>query len=188
MCLMCTLRKLASGVLVLAAVSAAPGAAQDDIPGKKVPSVTLSTVPMATLTRGKLGTVDLRFHIGSGFHVNSHKPKSEFLIPTALKLDAPTDIVVAKVTYPPGEDMSFPFDPSEKLSVYSGEFTLAVVVRPLAHVVPGKYMLRGQLKYQACDNAACYPPKQLPVEFEVKLVKGPPPHHKNPRQSPHVHT
>ena len=84
--------------------------------------------------------------------------------------------------------MSFPFDPTEKLSVYSGEFTLAVVVRPLVHVVPGKYMLHGQLKYQACDNAACYPPKQLPVEFEVKVVKGPPAPRKNPRQSPHVHT
>jgi len=182
------LRNLASGLLALAALSPVPGLAQSDIPGKKIPSLTLSPVPIAAITRGKPGTVNLRFHIGAGFHVNSNKPKSEFLIPTALKLDAPTDIVVGKVTYPPGEDMSFPFDPSEKLSVYSGEFTLAVVVRPLAHVVPGKYMLRGQLKYQACDNAACYPPKQLSLEFEVKVVKGPPPHHKNPRQSPHVHT
>src|SRR5439155_762346 len=38
-----------------------------------------------------------------------------------------------------------------------------------------------------CDNAACYPPKKLPVEFEVKVVKGPPPHRRNPAQSPHVH-
>src|SRR5713226_1195996 len=182
------LRNLASGLLALAALSPVPGLAQDDIPGKKIPSVTMSPVPIATVTRGKSNTVALHFHIGAGFHVNSNKPKSEFLIPTALKLDAPTDIVVGKVTYPPGEDMSFPFDPSEKLSVYSGEFTLAVVVRPLAHVVPGKYMLRGQLKYQACDNAACYPPKQLPVQFEVKVVKGPPQPRKNPRQSPHVHT
>jgi hypothetical protein len=140
---MCALRKLAASLCVLTALAAAPGIAQNDIPGKKVPSVTMSPVPVPTIIRGKPGMVDLRFTIGSGFHVNSNKPKSEFLIPTVLKLDAPTDIVVGKVTYPPGEDMSFPFDPNEKLSVYGGDFTLAVVVRPLAHVVPGKYMLRG---------------------------------------------
>ncbi len=122
-----------------------------------------------------------------GFHVNSNKPNSEFLIPTALKINAPTDIVIGKITYPPGQEASFPFAPDEKLSVYSTEFSVGVIVRPLAGVVPGKYMLHGELKYQACDNAACYPPKKLPVEFEVKVVKGPPPHRRNPAQSPHVH-
>jgi uncharacterized membrane protein len=49
-------------------------------------------------------------------------------------------------------------------------------------------MLRGELKYQACDNAACYPPKKLPVQFEVRVVKGTfASGKKNPAQSPHVH-
>jgi hypothetical protein len=161
--------------------------AQDDIPGRKAPSVVMSPVPTAKVTRGKSSTVELSFRVGSGFHINSNTPKSEFLIPTALKLEAPTDIVVG-VKYPAGEDRSFPFSPDEKLNVYSGDFTLAVSVRPLASVLPGKYVLRGNLKYQACDNAACYPPKQLPVQFEVKVVKAPPPARKNPGQSPHVHT
>jgi hypothetical protein len=64
-----------------------------------------------------------------------------------------------------------------------------VTVRPLASVLPGKYSLRGHLKYQACDNAACYPPRELPVEFEVKVTKaaGAGGGRRNPRQSPHVH-
>ena len=158
-----------------------------DIADRKAPSITMSPPAVTTLTRGKPGTVELRFHVNAGFHVNSNTPKSEFLIPTALRLDAPTDIVVGKITYPAGEEMSFPFSPDEKLSVYTGEFPLTVVVHPLTGVLPGKYILRGELKYQACDNAACYPPKKLPVEFEVKVVKAPPPAHKNPAQSPHVH-
>ncbi|MBZ5721812.1 MAG: protein-disulfide reductase DsbD N-terminal domain-containing protein [Acidobacteriia bacterium] len=162
-------------------------AVAQNMPGRKLPSVTMSPAPLTTIIQGKPGTVELHFRIGSGFHINSNTPKAEYLIPTALKLDAPTDIVVGKITYPPGEDASFPFAPDEKLSVYSGEFTLSVLVRPLHNVVPSKYMFRGQLKYQACDNAACYPPKQLPVEFEVKIVKAPPPPKKNPPQSPHAH-
>jgi hypothetical protein len=174
-------------VVLIAALLASSGVAQDDIPGRKTPSVAMSPVSTMNVTRGKSTTVELNFRVGSGFHINSNTPKSEFLIPTSLRLNAPTDIVVG-VKYPAGEDRSFPFAPDEKLNVYSGDFALAVSVRPLASVLPGKYVLRGTLKYQACDNAACYPPKQLPVEFEVKVIKAPPPARKNPGQSPHVHT
>jgi hypothetical protein len=63
-----------------------------------------------------------------------------------------------------------------------------VVVRPLHDVIPIKYMIRGNLRYQACDKAACYPPKNLPVEFEVKIAKPVPTARKgNPAQSPHIH-
>ncbi|HZQ68088.1 MAG TPA: protein-disulfide reductase DsbD domain-containing protein [Terriglobales bacterium] len=176
-------RCVALGVLGLCVASSA-----QDSPGKKVPSVTMAPVPVTNVTRGKANPVELHFRIGNGFHVNSNTPKSEFLIPTALKLNAPTDIVLGKITYPAGQEMSFPFAPDEKLSVYSGDFSVVVSVRPLAHVLPGKYVFHGNLKYQACDNAACYPPKQLPVEFEVKVVKGPAPRKANPAQSPHAHS
>jgi hypothetical protein len=151
-------------------------------------SVTLVSAPLATILRGQAGLVKLRFHIGGAYHINSNKPKEEFLIPTALKLDAPTDIVITKTTYPPGEEMSFEFDPNEKLSVYTGDFTITVGVRPLKDVTQGKYAVHGTLKYQACDNRACYPPKTLPVDFEVKVQKAStkPVIHGN-RQSPHIH-
>jgi hypothetical protein len=189
-------QKFVHGLVLLAAVAAAaqdgPGnfplsPASEGMPGKKTPSVTLSPAPITTVTRGKPNPVSLRFHLGAGFHVNSNHPKSEFLIPTALKLNPPTDIVIGRVGYPPGEEMSFAFAPEDKLSVYTGEFPITVEVRPLAGVLPARYMIHGELRYQACDNAACYPPRKLPVEFEVKVVKGPSPRRSNPAQSPHVH-
>src|ERR1700730_8180616 len=158
-------------VIVLVALVSAQAIAQESF-GRKVPSVTMEPVPIVSVTRGKAGTVDLQFRVASGFHVNSNTPKQDYLIPTNLKLDAPTDIIVGRVTYPPGVDLSLPFAPDDKLNVYSGLFDLSVTVRPLVSVLAGKYSFRGELKYQACDNAACYPPKKLPVEFEVKVVKG----------------
>jgi len=163
-----------------------PLLAQDTL-GRKLPSVTLVPPAVANISRGKANTVKLEFQVSSGFHINSNKPSAEYMIPTVLRLDAPTDIVVGRITYPAGEEMSFPFAPNEKLSVYSGNFTLAVMVRPLSSVLPGKYGFRGQMRYQACDHAACYPPKNLPVQFEVKVVKPPRPPRKNPAQSPNVH-
>ena len=186
------LRKVAPGLTLLAALAAGQAmpadlSASQDIPGRKTPSVSMAASPIITVTRGKSNPVSLRFRVGSGFHVNSNQPKSEFLIPTVLKLSAPTDIMIGGVTYPAGSDMSFTFAPEDKLSVYTGEFPVVVEVRPLAEVIPAKYMIRGELKYQACDKAACYHPKKLPVQFEVNVIKGPPPHRKNPGQSPHVH-
>ncbi len=193
---MLMLQKLGHGLILLAGLTASaqehPGNLLNNPndPGvsRKAPSVTMSPAPTVAVTRGKANTVSLRFHVGAGFHVNSNHPKSEFLIPTALKLNAPTDIMIGGVSYPPGEEMSFAFAPDDKLSVFTGEFPVTVEVRPLAGVLPAKYMIHGELRYQACDNAACYPPKKLPVQFEVKVVKAPPPPRKNPGQSPHVHT
>jgi Disulphide bond corrector protein DsbC len=155
--------------------------------GSKGPSVSIAPVDTISVTRGQAGPVSLHFRVARGFHINSNTPKSEFLIPTTLKMDAPTDIALTKLSYPDGADMSFPFAPDEKLNVYSGDFTVTLAVRPLHTVVPGKYAIHGVLKYQACDNAACYPPKRLPVDFEVKVLKNVVAAGKNPAQSPHSH-
>jgi hypothetical protein len=156
--------------------------------GARTPSVSLLPTPLAIVQRGSAHPVELHFRVGKGFHVNSNTPTEEFLIPTVLTLEAPTDIIIGRVTYPAGELASFPFAPDQKLSVYAGEFTLSVLVRPLASVLPSDYAVRGILRYQACDNAACYPPKKLAVEFNVKVVKGPAVRKPNPPQSPHAHT
>jgi hypothetical protein len=154
----------------------------------KGPSVTVAPLGPVTAVRTAQTTVNLNFRVPHGFHINSNTPKSEFLIPTALKMDVPTDIVLGKIDYPEGKDLSFPFSPDEKLNVYTGDFTIALSVHPLKTVVPGKYVIHGVLRYQACDNAACYPPKTLPVNFDVKVIKEKPGPRHNPAQSPHVHT
>ncbi len=151
----------------------------------KVPSVSMAPIGLVTAQRTKQTIVNLDFRVASGFHINSNTPKSEFLIPTALKMDPPTDIALGKIQYPAGKDVSFPFSPDEKLNVYSGDFTIKMTVHPLSSVVPGKYAVHGTLRYQACDNAQCFPPKTLPVNFDVKIVKEPSQGHRNPPQSPH---
>ena len=160
--------------------------AQDDL-GPQGPAVKMAPAPLVTAVQGKPATVPLSFRVATGYHINSNKPKSEFLIPTVLKVEATTDIVIGRTTYPEGQDMSFAFAPDEKLNVYTGDFKVDVLVRPLHSVQAGKYIVRGTLKYQACDNAACYPQKHLPISFDVKIAKAPPAPTRNPAQSPHAH-
>ena len=174
------------GMLAVALLVAGPLASGQRFSVIIGPSVEMIPPPVTSITRGKPGTVELNFRVARSFHINSNKPGSEFLIPTTLKLGPPTDLVIGRVTYPPGKDLSLPFAPNEKLSVYTDDFRVAVQVRPLHTVVPGKYMIRGTLNYQACDDRACYPPKQLPIAFEVSVAKQAGPVRRN-RQSPHIH-
>jgi hypothetical protein len=153
----------------------------------KGPTVTLAPTPISNITQGKSTSVELQFRVENGFHINSNQPTEKYLIPTAVMLDPPTDLVIGKTTYPIGKEAAFAFAPDEKLSVYTGDFAVTVDVRAMTSVLPGKYEVRGRLKYQACDNAQCYPPKSLPLQFEVKVVK-PATVKKNPAQSPHEHS
>src|SRR3974390_1921238 len=122
-------------LLVLALPVAAPG---PDF-GKRQPTVVYSPPELTSIHRGHLGGVVLHFRIPGGYHINSNQPRQDYLKKTELRVDAPTDIAIAGVTYPAGEDRSFPFDPNEKLNVYTGDFALKVLVRPLGTVVPAKY-------------------------------------------------
>jgi hypothetical protein len=109
---------------------------------------------------GKSSVVELRFRVDDGFHVNSHTPKSELLIPTAVTMKAADGVKAGAAVYPAGTSYSFSFDPSEKLDVYTGEFVVKLPVVAQA----GMHTIDGSLRYQACDKAACYPPKSLPVQ------------------------
>ncbi len=116
-----------------------------------------------TVPANKKATAELRFQVVDGFHVNSHTPKSELLIPTNLKLNVADGIKAGTPEYPKGTEYAFSFEPGEKLDVYTGSFTVKVPVE----VSAGEHTLEGTLKYQACDHAACYPPKTLAVKLVV---------------------
>jgi hypothetical protein len=122
-----------------------------------------SLAELQTVAAGKPATVEMLFRVDGGFHINSHTPKSELLIPTALMLQPAAGVKVGAIDYPAGTMYSFSFDPKEKLDVYTGEFRVVVHVTAKA----GVSALSGMLRYQACDNAACYPPRMLPVQVSI---------------------
>ena len=96
-------------------------------------------------------------------------PLAEELIPTQLHFSLPGEVAIGKMQYPAGKLMSFPFDPNTKLSVYSGDFVVRGVVVAPTQSSTGTYTIHGELRYQACDNNACYPPKKLPFTFNVTV-------------------
>jgi hypothetical protein len=116
-----------------------------------------------TLPAGKPSPVTLHFRIAPGFHINSHTPKEDYLIPTTFSVPENSGIHLESATYPDGTDFVLPLDPDTKLSVYTGEFALQT--RLIAQ--RGNHLVEATLRYQACDKSACFPPKTITVPIDV---------------------
>jgi hypothetical protein len=157
------LRVVLAGVLVGLTGTVALPAQQIgnlDAPAPKAKTFVVYAAEQQDVAAGKRSVLELRFRVVDGFHVNSHTPKSELLIPTQVSFQPAAGVKTEAVEYPAGTSYSFSFDPTEKLDVYSGDFTVKLPV--VAKV--GTHTVDGTLQYQACDHAACYPPKSLPVQ------------------------
>jgi len=178
-----------AGFLLVMAVTCAGAPAMFETAPQTPSWVTPLPVAMISVASGRPAKVQLRFKVAEGYHINSHQPGSDLLIPTRLQLDPPTDIGIGSITYPKGHDLVLAIAPDQPLNVYTGEFVITGRVSATRTASPGKYMVHGQLKYQACNDRSCFPPKLAPVEFEVRVLKrraGSGTAH-NPAQSPHVH-
>jgi hypothetical protein len=152
------------------------------------PNITVAPVPTVVVTRGGHAQLTLELRVNRGFHVNSNHPYDELLMPTTLRLNAPDGIMIANLKYPEGQDLVLPFMNNQKLNVYSGAFVVTADVRPARTVAFGTERVHGAVKFQACDDRQCFPPRTVPFEFDVKVIR--PVVHKAPAKnadSPHIH-
>jgi hypothetical protein len=163
-----------------------PGAPAAPKPRTFVDFVSASNI---VVSPGHSAPVQFTFHVQDPYHINSSQPLTEELIPTQLHFSLPPEVAFGKLQYPAGKLMSFPFDPNTKLSVYSGDFVVKGIVIAPGQASSGTYTVHGELKYQACDNNACYPPKKLPFTFNVKVGSGGKsvPKARATKTSPHIH-
>lgn len=175
-------RNLAIGLLALLFLGSFAFAADESRSGRIF--VSFEGASAATVSPSKPAEVQLNFRVKEGFHVNSNKPNSELLIPTTLKLEPPADLSAGAITFPPGKDISFPFDPSEKLNVYSDAFIVKAKLMAANTASSGNLTVHGQLRYQACNDNACFPPKNIPFQFDVHVIGVSAKRHGAPGQAP----
>ena len=134
-----------------------------DHPLAKTDAVQYLYPEQVTVSAGKSTSVSLHFRIADGLHINSHKPKDELLLPTSLAIPAASGVKLDAAQYPDGHDYALPAEPGTKLSVYSGEFAIEAKIT----AQPGDHLVQAKLRYQACDQTQCMPPKTATVAIDV---------------------
>ena len=116
-----------------------------------------------TVPAGKPTPISLTFRVANGLHINSHTPTSKTFIRTELLLPTDPNAKLSAVNFPPGSNYALPAFPQDKLSVYTGEFT----VQARLTATRGNHMMQAKLRYQACATNSCYPPLTIPVTIDV---------------------
>ena len=156
------MRSINSWALALLAFgSAATAAAQSQV-------LTIVAPPRLTVKRAEPLTAKLQLQLRQGYHVNSNTPSDEYMIPLKLTWDA-GPLEAREVIFPKPNMEKYEF--AEKpLSVFSGEFEIATKLAARKNAPSGLGILNGKLRYQACNDKMCLPPKTLEVKltYEIK--------------------
>ena len=108
--------------------------------------------------------------VESRWHINSHTPAQDYLIPTELSLVLPAEWGAATFTYPADKPYEFPFE-TEPVLVYDDQFEIFAELTLPAGVTDGKVPIEATLRYQACDDRQCVAPTS--VTHSLELVIGP---------------
>ena len=128
--------------------------------------LTVTTPAQITAKRGESGvTQTLKVDVLPGFHVNSDKPKDEFLIPLKLTWQ-PGPLEAGTITYPKPEDIKVGHD---MLSVFTGSFTIQTHFKVNDAATPGPAIMTGKLRYQACNNQMCFRPSSVDIRLPVEI-------------------
>ena len=130
-------------------------------------SGVLSLAPPAKVSakRGAAAEAKLTFRLQPGYHTNSHTPSEDYLIPLRLTWEKGA-LEVAEVIYPKPHLEKYEFSP-KPLSVFTGSFEVVTRFKTPAGAASGPGLMAGKLRYQACNNDSCLPPKTIEVKLPV---------------------
>ena len=131
--------------------------------GKQANPVIFLSPEQITLPANRASVLELHFRIADGLHINSHAPHDATLIPTQILVAENNGLETTAVDFPAGVDTSLDFAPKQKLNVYTGELVLHAHI----HAKAGDHLWQGVMRYQACDNSECLPPRKVPVAVNI---------------------
>jgi thiol:disulfide interchange protein DsbD len=140
------------------------------IPNAAVVVTPHTFVSLEPVPAGKEFQVAVVVDILRGFHMNSHKPTDQYLIPTTLAPQLPAGIELVDTIYPPGKLEKFSFSPDKPLDVYTGSVTLRLRLTAKSGATSGTTTIPMMLRYQACNDTACLPPVKVPVSAKFELA------------------
>ena len=151
--------------MILALLGACSPGLLAQAPGNAV----LSIAPTARLTiqRGATADFSLKAELQPGFHVNSNMPGDDYLIPIRLTWNK-EPLEAEQVTYPKAqmEKLSFSQNP---ISVFTGKFEIGTHFKAPQSAMPGMAFMNGKLRYQACNDKECLPPRTVDVRVTLDI-------------------
>lgn len=130
--------------------------------------LTVGELPKVAGKRSAAVEAKIPVSVQPGFHVNSNSPSEEYLIPLKVTWKSTGALEGGQIIYPKPSLEKYEF--SEKpLSVFTGDFLLVANFKVAAHAPAGPGVAVGQLRYQACNDRACFPPRTIEISLPYQV-------------------
>lgn len=140
--------------------------AQAQSPGKATVAVVSASVTPAHIGRGGTGLLTVTLAVAPQFHVNAHKTNDPDLIATNFAPTAPAGVKFGAARYPAPHMLTLDGKPTP---VYVGRTIIVVPFTVAKTAKAGAHTLGGQLTYQGCNAASCFPPKTVAVKAAAAI-------------------
>jgi len=120
-----------------------------------------------TITRGGSSRGTIVMDIPGGLHVNSNRPNSEYAIATVVRVSG-TGAKIGGISYPRGKSRRFQFS-EDAINVYEGRTVFNFNVNVPANFKGNTVKVRAVVRYQACTDEVCYPPKNKEITLTARV-------------------
>jgi len=131
--------------------------------------LTIAPPPKLSAKAGATVEAKITAQLRPGYHCNSNTPADDYLIPLKLTWTA-APLEVAGVVYPKPQLEKYAFS-DKPVSVYTGDFDLVTKFKVPANAPMGPGVISAKLRYQACTERMCLPPKTVDVSLPLEIVK-----------------
>lgn len=129
--------------------------------------VFLSVDKLAAGDKCKFAVV---LEVQDGWHINANPPSPEEMIPTQVTVQSKYKAKQLETTYPEGSELTMEgFE--DPVSVYEGEVLIRGEIQAATDAAGKTEELEFLVKYQACNEKTCLPPKTLKLAGSIPIVK-----------------
>ncbi len=152
--------------LALAILAVFGGAAMRQA-GRPIDATLTPVVSATGVKPGDRVHLALRVVVPEGLHLQSDRPRDPTYIPTTLWVD-PARATVRELVFPPSTDFRVEGLP-EALAVFEHDILIGIDALIPSATASGNLTIPARLRYQACDNKVCYPPRTVDAAWTVKI-------------------
>jgi thiol:disulfide interchange protein DsbD len=121
------------------------------------------------LARQQSYTCLIEIKINPEWHINSHTPLGDFLIPTELSFEPVEGITYGRTRYMPPKLRTFSFSESE-VSVYDNTTYIQTTVTVTPDLAADRVEFKANLTYQACNDYSCLPPASTTLIASMPII------------------
>ncbi|KAF0153252.1 MAG: thioredoxin [Ignavibacteria bacterium] len=107
--------------------------------------------------------------IEKGWHINSHKPNDEFLIPTTV-VSGNNAFPISKIVFPKPMELELSFS-DKPVSVFEGETKIELTFKIDKNAKTEKVNIPIEFGYQGCNDQTCLPPTTDKINLTLDITE-----------------